>query len=92
LGYTWYIMIFLRNRGVEESSEENHDLALDTKKGGEFKRNFKQTFKDEKYSSNPGYNQSNKFNASYVTNMDTMQEIVQPRRSEDNMLLLLTLI
>ena len=47
--------IRLRNRGVEDSSEENHALALHTKKGGKFKRNFKQTFKDEKYSSNPGY-------------------------------------
>jgi hypothetical protein len=33
-----------------------------------------------------------KFSASNVTNMDTMQEIVQPGRREDNMLLPLTLI
>jgi hypothetical protein len=45
----------LRNRGVEDSSKENHALALHTKKGGKFKRNFRQTFKDEKSSSNPGY-------------------------------------
>jgi hypothetical protein len=46
----------LRNRGVEDSPEENHALALHTKKGGRFKRNFRKTFKDEKSSSNPGYN------------------------------------
>jgi hypothetical protein len=40
---------------VEDSSAENHALALHTKKGGKFKRNFKQTFKDEKSSSNPSY-------------------------------------
>ena len=45
----------IRNRGVEDSLEENHSLALHTKKGGKFKRNFRQTFKDEKSSSNPGY-------------------------------------
>jgi hypothetical protein len=45
----------LRNRGVEDSSEENHALALHTKKGGKFKRNFRQTFKGEKSSSNRGY-------------------------------------
>jgi hypothetical protein len=44
-----------RNRGVEDSSEENHALSLHTKKGGKFKRNFKQTFKGEKSSSNPSY-------------------------------------
>jgi hypothetical protein len=33
-----------------------------------------------------------KFSASDVTNMGTMQEIFQPRRREDNMLLSLTLI
>ena len=47
----------LINRGVEDSPEENHALALHTNKGGKFKRNFRQTFKDEKSSSNPGYNQ-----------------------------------
>jgi hypothetical protein len=45
----------LRNRGVEDSLEENHALAVHTKKGGKFKRNFKKTFKGEKSSSNPGY-------------------------------------
>jgi hypothetical protein len=45
----------LRNRGVEDSPEENHALALHTRKGGKFKRNFRQTFKEEKSSSNPGY-------------------------------------
>jgi hypothetical protein len=40
---------------VEDSSEENHALALHTKKGGKFKRNFRQTFKGEKSSSNLGY-------------------------------------
>jgi hypothetical protein len=47
----------LRNRGVEDSPDENHALALHTKKGGRFKRNFRQTFRDEKSSSNPGHNQ-----------------------------------
>jgi hypothetical protein len=47
--------IRLRNRGVEDSPEENHVLALHTRKGGKSKRNSKQTFKEEKYSSNPGY-------------------------------------
>jgi hypothetical protein len=45
----------LRNRGVEDSPEENHALALHIRKGGKFKRNFRQTFKEEKSSSNPGY-------------------------------------
>jgi hypothetical protein len=40
---------------VEDSSEENHALALHTKKGGKFKKKFRQTFKYEKSSSNPGY-------------------------------------
>jgi hypothetical protein len=40
---------------VEDSSEENHALALHTKKGGKFKINFRQTFKGEKSSSNPSY-------------------------------------
>jgi hypothetical protein len=43
----------LRNRGVEDSSEENHALSLHTKKGGKFKINFRQTIKSEKSSSNP---------------------------------------
>jgi hypothetical protein len=42
-----------RNRGVEDSLDENHALAFHTKKGGRFKRNFRQTFRDEKSSSNP---------------------------------------
>jgi hypothetical protein len=41
----------LRNRGVEDSPDENHALALLIKKGGRFKRNFRQTFRDEKSSS-----------------------------------------
>jgi hypothetical protein len=45
----------LRNRGVEDSPEENHALALHTRKGGKFKRNFRQTFKEEKSSSNSRY-------------------------------------
>jgi hypothetical protein len=45
----------LRNRGVEDSSKENHALALHTKKGGKFKVNFRLTFKVEKSSSNLGY-------------------------------------
>jgi hypothetical protein len=45
----------LINRGVEDYPEENHALALHTRKGGKFKRNFKQTFKEEKPSSNSGY-------------------------------------
>jgi hypothetical protein len=40
---------------VEDSSEENHALALHTKKEGKFKRNFRKTFKGEKSSSNLGY-------------------------------------
>jgi hypothetical protein len=40
---------------VEDSSEENHALALHTKKGGKFNINFRQTFKGENSSSNPGY-------------------------------------
>jgi hypothetical protein len=43
------------NRGVEDYPEENYALALHTRKGGKFKRNFKQTFKEEKPSSNSGY-------------------------------------
>jgi hypothetical protein len=45
-------------RGVEDSPhDDNHTLALHTKKGGRNKRNFKQTFKDEKTSSASGYDQ-----------------------------------
>jgi hypothetical protein len=74
---------------VEDSSEENHALALHTKMGGRFKINFRQTFECE----NPPFNPSHqRRDASDVTSIDTLQEIVQPRRREDNMLLLLTLI
>jgi hypothetical protein len=44
----------LRSIGVEDSPDDNHALALHTKKGGRFKRNFRQTFKDEKNSSASG--------------------------------------
>ena len=37
--------------------DENHALALHTKKGGRNKRNSKQTFKDKKTSSASGYDQ-----------------------------------
>jgi hypothetical protein len=47
----------LKARGVEDSPDDNHALALHTKKGGRFKRNFRQTFKDEKTSSTSGYDQ-----------------------------------
>jgi hypothetical protein len=50
--------IRLRATGVEDSPhDDNHALALHTKKGGRFKRNFRQTFKDEKTSSASGYDQ-----------------------------------
>jgi hypothetical protein len=50
--------IRLRARGVEDfPPDDNHALALHTKKGGRFKRNFRQTFKDEKTSSASGYDQ-----------------------------------
>jgi hypothetical protein len=50
--------IRLRARGVEDSPHyDNHGLALHIKKGGRFKRNFRQTFKDEKTSSSSGYDQ-----------------------------------
>jgi len=43
-------------RGVEDSPhDDNHALSLHTKKGGINKRNFSQTFKDEKTSSASGY-------------------------------------
>jgi hypothetical protein len=43
-------------RGVEDSPhDDNHALAFHTKKGGRNKRNFSQTFKDEKTSSASGY-------------------------------------
>jgi hypothetical protein len=45
----------IRNRGVEDSPEENHALALHTKKGGRFKRNSRQKFKGENPPSNPSY-------------------------------------
>jgi hypothetical protein len=46
----------LKNR-VEDSPDDNHSLALQTKKGGRFKRNFRQTFTDEKTPSASGHNQ-----------------------------------
>jgi hypothetical protein len=46
-----------RNRGVEDSLDDNHALALHAKKGGRFKRNFRQTFRDEKTPSTLGYDQ-----------------------------------
>jgi hypothetical protein len=42
---------------VEDSPDDNHDLALHTKKGERFKRNFKQTFRDEKTPSGSSYDQ-----------------------------------
>jgi hypothetical protein len=47
----------LRNIGVEDFPDENHALALHTKKGGRFKRNFRQTFRYEKSPSTSGHNQ-----------------------------------
>jgi hypothetical protein len=47
----------LRNRGVEDSPGNNHAPALHTKKGGIFKRNFRQTFIDEKIPSASVHNQ-----------------------------------
>jgi hypothetical protein len=41
---------------VEDSLDDNHALALHTKKGGIFKRNFRQTFRDEKTPSASGHN------------------------------------
>jgi hypothetical protein len=41
---------------VEDSPDENHALALHTKKGGRLKRNFRKTFRDEKSPSAPGHN------------------------------------
>jgi hypothetical protein len=45
------------NRGVEDSPGDNHALSLQTMKGGRFKRNFRQTFTDEKTPSALGHNQ-----------------------------------
>jgi hypothetical protein len=42
---------------VEDTLDDNHALALHTKKGGRFKRNFRQTFIDEKSPSVAGHNQ-----------------------------------
>jgi hypothetical protein len=42
---------------VEDSPDDNHALALQTKKGGRFKRNFRQTFTNEKTPSTSGHNQ-----------------------------------
>jgi hypothetical protein len=50
--------IRLIDRGVEDSPyDDNHALSLHTNKGGRNKRNFKQTFKDDKTSSSSGYDQ-----------------------------------
>jgi hypothetical protein len=46
----------LINRVVEDSHDDNHALALHTKKGGIFKRKFRQTFRDEKSPSSSGHN------------------------------------
>jgi hypothetical protein len=37
--------------------DDSHALAIHTKRGGRFKRNFRQTLKDEKTSSTSGYDQ-----------------------------------
>jgi hypothetical protein len=43
---------------VEDSPhDDNHALALHTKKGGRFKRNFRKTLKDEKTSSASSHDQ-----------------------------------
>jgi hypothetical protein len=42
---------------VEDSPNENRALSLHTKKGGRFKRNFRQTFNDENNSSASSYDQ-----------------------------------
>jgi hypothetical protein len=47
----------LRNRGVDDSLDDNHALSLYTKKGGRFKRNFGQTFRYEKSPSTSSHNQ-----------------------------------
>jgi hypothetical protein len=45
-------------RGVEDSPhDDNHSLALHTKKGGRNKRNFKQTLRDDKTSSTSCYDE-----------------------------------
>jgi hypothetical protein len=79
---------------VEDSLEENHALALHTKKGGKLKRNFRQTFKGESLHQIQLIKEEmfHKFSASDVTIMDTMRETVQLGRREDNMLPPLTLI
>jgi hypothetical protein len=69
----------LRNRGVEDSPDDNHALALHTKKGGRFKRNFRKTFRDEKIPSTSSYDQRrdvSEIQCFRCDNMDTMQEIV----------------
>jgi hypothetical protein len=50
--------IRLRARGVEDSPlDDNHVLALNTNKGGKFKRNFMKKVKYEKTSSTSGHDQ-----------------------------------
>ena len=79
---------------MEDSLDDNHALALHTKKGGRFKRNFRQNL-EMRSLHQPQFTikeaMFQKFSCSDVTNMGTMQEIVQPGRNEDNMLPPLTL-
>jgi hypothetical protein len=42
---------------VEDSLDDNHALALHTRKGGRFKINFRKTIRDEKTPSTSGNNQ-----------------------------------
>jgi hypothetical protein len=88
--------IRLGARGVKHSPhDDNHVLALHTKKGGRFKRNFRQTFKDEKTSSASSHDQRrdmSKIQCFRCDSMDTLREIALPKRKEDNMLPPLTLI
>jgi hypothetical protein len=59
----------LKSRGVEDSLDDNHPLTLHTKKRGRFKRNFRQTFKDEKTSSASGYDQRRDMTKIQCSNM-----------------------
>jgi hypothetical protein len=84
----------LRNKRVEDSSEENHALALHTKKGGKLKRNFRKTFKGEKSSSNIGYQRRDvsEIQCFRCDNYGHYARNCPTRRREDNMLPSLTLI
>jgi hypothetical protein len=84
----------LRRRGVEDSPDENHALLHFIQRKEE---DSKET--SDKHSEMRSLHQPQviireemfqKFSASDVTNMGTMQEIVQQGRREDNMLLPLT--